>query len=96
MHFDESPTERPHSKSPPRSAVTQPEQPKKTKTATLPILPIILISLLDGIGSVLPTFIKKVEGYPQVYIAAEQDEELRQLIAVQTGLRLDGKWSQLI
>ena len=87
--------ERHQNKSPPRSPVHQQEQPKKSKSTEPVIIPIVLISLFDGIGSVLPTFVRRFRGYPAVYIAAEQDEELRQLISTQTGLRLDGQWTRL-
>ena len=87
--------ERHQNKSPPRSPVHQHEQPKKTKIQDISTIPVVLISLFDGIGSVLPTFIQRFRANPAVYIAAEQDEELRQLISSQTGLRLDGQWTQL-
>ena len=87
--------ERQHNKSPPRSPVHQHEQPKKSKVQDASTIPVILISLFDGIGSVLPTFIQRFRAHPAVYIAAEQDEELRQLISLQTGLRLDGQWTHL-
>ena len=54
-----------------------------------------LISLFDGIGSVLPTFILRLQAYPQVFIAAECEEELRQLVSAHTGLQRNGKWTKL-
>ena len=92
---DRTTGERHQNKSPPRSPVHQHEQPKKSKVQDSPIIPVVLISLFDGIGSVLPTFVQRFRAHPAVYIAAEQDEELRQLISIQTGLRLDGQWTRL-
>ena len=85
---------RSQNKSPPRSASSD-SIPKKIRSPDLPVIQVGLISLFDGIGSVLPTFISRLQAYPKVFIAAECEEELRQLVAAQTGLNRDGKWTKL-
>ena len=85
---------RSQNKSPPRSA-HQDSIPKKVRSPDLPLIKVGLISLFDGIGSVLPTFISRLQAYPQVFIAAECEEELRQLVSAHTGLQRDGKWTKL-
>ena len=70
---------RSQNKSPPRSARSE-SIPKKIRSPDLPVVQVGLISLFDGIGSVLPTFISRLQAYPKVFIAAECEEELRQLV----------------
>ena len=85
---------RSQNKSPPRSARSD-SIPKKIRSPDLPVVQVGLISLFDGIGSVLPTLISRLQAYPKVFIAAECEEELRQLVAAQTGLNRNGKWTKL-
>ena len=37
----------------------------------------------------------RFQAYPKVFIAAECEEELRQLVSAYTGLQKDGKWTRL-
>ena len=69
-----SATSRSQNKSPPRSAPSD-SIPKKIRSPDLPVIQVGLISLFDGIGSVLPTFISRLQAYPKVFIAAECEEE---------------------
>ena len=85
---------RSQNKSPPRSA--RPDSiPKKIRSPDLPVAQVGLVSLFDGIGSVLPTFVSRLQAYPKVFIAAECEEELRQLVSAHTGLQRNGKWTKL-
>ena len=43
----------------------------------------------------LPTFIQKFQAHPKVFLAAENDQEIRQIVSAHTGLRLDGSWTKL-
>ena len=85
---------RSQNKSPPRSARAD-SIPKKIRSPDLPVIQVGLVSLFDGIGSVLPTFISRLQAYPKVFIAAECEEELRQLVSAHTGLQRNGKWTKL-
>ena len=85
---------RSQNKSPPRSARAD-SIPKKIRSPDLPVVQVGLVSLFDGIGSVLPTFISRLQAYPKVFIAAECEEELRQLVSAHTGLQRNGKWTKL-
>ena len=59
------------------------------------VLNLGVISLFDGVGSVLPTVIRQYGGTPRVFVAAEQDAVLRQLVCDQFGLAEDERWVQL-
>ena len=85
---------RSQNKSPPRSARSD-SIPKKIRSPDFPVVQVGLVSLFDGVGSVLPTFISRLQAYPKVFIAAECEEELRQLVSAQTGLRRNGQWTKL-
>ena len=55
--------------------------------------PIGVISLFDGVSSVLP--ITDILGRPPtIFVGAENDQTLRHLVAEKFGFRLDGKWKK--
>ena len=86
---------RPDLKSPPRTKVPSRSKEKKTKPGDLPVIPVGLINLFDGISTVLPTFVQKFQAHPPIFIAAENDHELRQIVSAHTGLRMAGSWTKL-
>ena len=53
-----------------------------------------VISLFDGVSSVLSTITELLGVQPNFFIAAECDQVLRHLVAEKHGFRLDGKWSR--
>ena len=57
---------RSQNKSPPRST-QQDSIPKKQRCPKLPVINVGLISLFDGISSVLPSFIAKLQAHPRVF-----------------------------
>jgi len=50
-----------------------------------------VISLFDGVSSVVPLLKKKI-GYPVVVILAENDNRIRSLVCAEFGYRSDEEW----
>ena len=53
---------------------------------------IAVISLFDGVSSVLPVITETLGGQPTIFVGAECDQTLRHLVAEKHGFRLDGQW----
>ena len=53
--------------------------------------PIGIISLFDGVSSVLPIITDILGRPPTIFVGAENDQTLRHLVAEKFGFRLDGK-----
>ena len=51
-----------------------------------------VISLFDGVSSVLPAVTEVLGGQPAIFVGAECDQTLRHLVAEKHGFRLDGQW----
>ena len=51
-----------------------------------------VISLFDGVSSVLPAITEVLGGQPAIFVGAECDQALRHLVAEKHGFRLDGQW----
>ena len=56
--------------------------------------PIGVISLFDGVSSVLPIVTDILGRQPTIFVGAENDQTLRHLVAEKHGFRLDGKWKK--
>ena len=56
--------------------------------------PIGVISLFDGVSSVLPIVSDILGRQPTIFVGAENDQSLRHLVAEKHGFRLDGKWKK--
>ena len=56
--------------------------------------PIGVISLFDGVSSVLPIITDILGRPPTIFVGAENDQTLRHLVAEKHGFRLDGKWKK--
>ena len=56
--------------------------------------PIGIISLFDGVSSVLPIITDILGRQPTIFVGAENDQTLRHLVAEKHGFRLDGKWKK--
>ena len=56
--------------------------------------PYAIVSLFDGVGSGMSAVIRAIGYPPCVFIAAECDPVLRQLVGEQFKIRTDGKWSK--
>ena len=53
-----------------------------------------VISLFDGVSSVLPAITEVLGGQPAIFVGAECDQTLRHLVAEKHGFRLDGQWKK--
>ena len=55
---------------------------------------IAVVSLFDGVSSVLPAITEVLGGQPAIFVGAECDQTLRHLVSEKHGFRMDGQWKK--